>query len=116
MKKVLIILTAVLIAFSFAACGVKSENKADTSLKDGEILLSGKVEEVYKNSFLLKGEGSDRYYISFSDKVQVVEDGYYVVDMAVDSFKGKRVSVICSNQIMESYPAQTSGERMVIIE
>lgn len=116
MKKLYIVLISLIVLVTFSACSVKSDNKADTSLKEGEILLSGKVEEVYENSFLLKGEGSDRYYISFSDEVQVVEDGYYVVDMAVDSFKGKRVSVICSNQIMETYPAQTSGERMVILD
>lgn len=116
MKKILIILTAAILALTFAACTPKGDNKADTSLNDGEILLSGEVEEVYESAFLLKGEGSDRYYISYSDKVQVVEDGYYVVDMTVDSLKGKKVSVICSSQIMESYPAQTSGERMIIIE
>lgn len=116
MKRLYIVLISLVMLITFSACSGENNNKADTSLKDGEILLSGKVEEVYENSFLLKGEGSDRYYISFSDKVQLVEDGYYVVDMTADSLKGKRVSVICSSQIMESYPAQTSGERMVIIE
>lgn len=116
MKKVFIILTAVMLALSLAACSPKSDNKADTSLKEGETLLSGKVEEVYESSFLLKGEGSDRYYVSYSDEVHVVEDGYYVVDLAVDSFKGEKISVICSSEIMETYPAQTKDVRMIILE
>lgn len=115
MKKIAVLL-AVAIIFTAFACCVADNNKADIKLNDGEILLSGKVEETYEKSLLLKGEGSDRYYISYSDEVTVVEDGYYVVDLTTDSFKGKKISVICSSEIMETYPAQTSGVRMIIIE
>lgn len=116
MKKTAILLAVAIVFMISAACVPDSSNKADTSIKDGETLLSGTVEEVYESSLLLKGEGSDRYYIAYSDEVTVVEEGYYVVDLTADSFKGKKISVICSSQIMETYPAQTSGVRVIIIE
>ncbi len=116
MKKVALLLATAIIFTVFASCRADDNNRADTKLKEGEILLSGTVEEAYEKSLLLKGEGSDRYYIAYSDEVAVSKDGYYVVDLSADSFKGKKISVICSSEIMETYPMQTSGVRMIIIE
>ena len=116
MKKVAVLLAVSIVFTIFASCVADDSNKADTELKSGEIFLSGTVEETYEKSLLLKGEGSDRYYIPYSDEVTVAEDGYYVVDLSADSFKGKKISVICSSEIMETYPMQTSGVRMIIIE
>ncbi len=115
MKKTALFLLTVIMLSVFVSCGADN-NKADIKLEPGEIMLSGTVEETYENSLLLKCDGTDRYYIPYSDDVTVAEDGYYVVDLTADSFRGKKINVICSSQIMETYPMQTSGVRMIIIE
>lgn len=116
MKKLLILFTTFILLFSLSCCAGKSENRADTSLREGEMLLSGTVEEAYDSFLLLKGDDGGKYDVAFNDTVQVVEDGWYVVDLSADSFKGKRISVICDSQIMETYPAQLQNERIIIIE
>lgn len=122
MKKLFIIMLSLIMIFSLSFCA-KPKNRADTSLKEGEIILSGFVAESYGSSLLLqKAEGydwgyngADRVFLSFNDNIQFVEDGWYVIDLSPDSFEGKYISVICSQNISETYPAQLNGERMIII-
>ncbi len=120
MKKTITLILVIICMLSFSAC-TKKENKADTSLKEGEILVSGYVIKSYDSSLLLqKSEsydwnlGGDRAYVSFGDDIQFVVDGYYVTDLTPDHFEDKYISVICSEAVMETYPLQLMGERMII--
>ena len=122
MKKMIAVILTVLVLFSFSAC-VKRENRADTSLEKGEIMLSGFVSESYGNSFLLeKTDGydweeyvGDRAYVSIDADTEFVIDGWYVTDLTADSFEGKYISVICSENVRETYPVQLQNERMIIV-
>ena len=122
MKKTLAFLLTTVILVSFFGCA-KPENRADTSLKEGEIMLSGYVAETYGNSFLLeRAEGyewqdfvGDRAYVSIGEHTEFVIDSWYVTDLAADSFEGKYISVICSDTVLETYPVQLTGERMIIL-
>ena len=122
MKKTIAILLLVIFVMSFCACA-KLENRADTSLKDGEIMLSGYVAESYGNSLLLqKTDGydwvdyvSDRAFVNIGINMDFVDDGWYVTDLSPDSFVGEYISVICSETVLETYPAQLQGERMIIL-
>lgn len=122
MKKTIAIILTVLMIFSLSACA-KRENRADTSLKEGEIMLSGYVAESYENSFLLeKAEGydwedyvGDRVFVSIGDHTEFVVDAWYVTDLTADSFEGKYISVICSDTVLETYPVQLMNERMIIL-
>ncbi len=122
MKKTLAVLLIVILAFTFFGCA-KRENRADTSLKEGEIMLSGFVSESYGKSLLLEQtEGydwedyvGDRVYVSIGDNMEFVIDGWYVTDLTADSFEGKYISVICSELVLETYPVQLQGERMIIL-
>lgn len=122
MKKLISILLTVLLVLSFSACA-KKENRADTSLKEGEIMLSGYVAESYGKSLLLEQrEGydwedyaGDRVFVSIGDNTEFVIDGWYVTDLTADSLEGKYISVICNEMIMETYPAQLQNERMIIL-
>ena len=53
MKKTTAILLSIILVISLCACA-KRENRADTSLKEGEIMLSGFVAESYGSSLLLQ--------------------------------------------------------------
>ena len=122
MKKTLMVLLAVILIFTFFGCA-KRENRADTSLKEGEIKLSGYVQESYGSSLLLqKAEGydwedyvGDRVFVNIGDNTDFVVDGWYVTDLTADYFEGKHISVICSEYILETYPAQLQSERMIIL-
>ena len=122
MKKTIAILLSVIFVMSFCACA-KSENRADTSLKDGEIMLSGYVAESYGSSLLLqKADGydwvdyvSDRAFVNIGINMDFVVDGWYVTDLSPNSFVGEYISVICSETVLETYPAQLQGERMIIL-
>lgn len=122
MKKIFVILISVILVISFSACA-KPENRADTSLKEGEIKLSGYVQESYGSSFLLqKTDGydwedyaGDRVFVNIGTNTDFVVDGWYVTDLSADYFEGKYISVICSETILETYPAQLQGERMIIL-
>lgn len=121
MKKTIVILLSLALLFCFASC--KKDNKADTSLKEGEIMLSGLVSESYGSTLLLeKTEGyewqdyaGDRVFLSIGDKTEFVIDGCYVTDLTGDYFENKYISVICSEFILSTYPAQLQGERMIIL-
>ncbi|MGN0448403.1 MAG: hypothetical protein ACI4GC_07655 [Acutalibacteraceae bacterium] len=115
MKKVLTVLLSLIFSVAFFSCS-KSENRADTSLKSGEIMISGTVESVIGSSLLITDKDAGKYVFDYSDEVEVVIDGYYVVDMTADSFKGKEVAVICSEEILETFPMQLTGERIIIIK
>lgn len=115
MKKILSLVLIFVFTFSLSACK-KTENRADTSLKEGEIKISATVEKVNGNILTLSDGEGGRYSFCFSDEIEVVVDDFYVVDMSADSFDGKKVTVICSSQIMETYPAQLKNERMIILE
>ena len=122
MKKTAAILLLVILVISFSVCA-QPENRADTSLKDGEIKLSGYVQESYGSSLLLqKAEGydwedyaGDRVFVNIGDNTDFVVDGWYVTDLTADYFEGKHISVICSEYILETYPAQLQSERMIIL-
>lgn len=115
MKRITAFLLVMFFIFCFAGC-VKRENRADTSLRQGETYLEGDVESVSGSSLLIKGDDGSKYYFTYSDEVETVIDGWYVVDMSADSFKGKNIKVICSSEIMETFPAQLKGERMIIVQ
>lgn len=122
MKKTIVILLSVIFVMSFCACA-KLENRADTSLKDGEIMLSGYVAESYGSSLLLqKTDGyewedyvGDRVFVNIGINTDFVVDGWYVTDLSPDSFEGEYISVICSETVLETYPVQLQGERMIIL-
>ncbi len=115
MKKMICIATVLFTFCTLCACS-KPENRADTSLREGETAISGKVEQVRGNILVISDGKGGRYSFCYSDDIEVVDDGWYVVDLAADSFKGKKVTVICSEEIMETYPAQLKNERMLIME
>lgn len=122
MKKTTAILLSIILVISLCACA-KRENRADTSLKEGEIMLSGFVAESYGSSLLLqKAEGydwedyvGDRVFVNIGDNTDLVVDGWYVTDLSADYFEGKYISVICSEYVLETYPAQLQSERMIIL-
>ena len=118
MKKIVTAILSLIIAFSFVCC-TKNENRADTSLKSGEIMLTGRVIESYGNSLLLESKDENdktgRYFVTINDYTQFVVDGWYVTDLSADSFEGKKISVICNEMILETYPAQLQDERMIIV-
>ena len=121
MKKTLALLLTVILALVFFGCA-KRENRADTSLKEGEMMLTGYVTESYGSTLLLEktddGEWqdfvSDRVYVTIGDNTEFVVDGWYVTDLSADYFKGKYISVICSELVLETYPVQLQNERMII--
>ena len=115
MKKIAVIILSLTLVMSLVACG-KNENRADTSLRQGETSISGKVESVKGDTLLICDDKGARYVFSYSDEVTVVCDGWYVVDLSADSFENKDVTVICSQQILETYPMQLQNERMIICE
>lgn len=119
MKKTISILLVLILMLSLACCG-KNENKADTSLKDGETKITGVVSSMSGNLLTLSSEDkkeiSDKFTFSFSDDIVVVEDGYYVVDYTADTFYGKEITVICNSLIQETYPAGLTDVRMIIIK
>ena len=106
---------ALVLIISLVACS-KNENRADTSLKEGETSISGRVEEVNGNILVICDKDGAKYHFTYSDEVTVVNDGWYVVDMTADSFYNMDVTVICSQEILETYPMQLQGERMLIFE
>jgi len=122
MKKTIAILLSVIFVMSFSACA-KPENRADTSLKEGEIMLSGYVAESYGSTLLLQqAEGydwedyvGDRVFVSIGDNTEFVVDGWYVTYLTADYFEGKYISVICGEYVLETYPTQLQGERMIIL-
>ena len=121
MKKTLALLLTVILALTFFGCA-KRENRADTSLKEGEMMLTGYVAESYGSTLLLEktDDGdwqdfvSDRVYVTIGDNTEFVVDGWYVTDLSADYFKGKYISVICSELVLETYPVQLQNERMII--
>ena len=122
MKKTLALFLALFLAMAFVGC-TKNGGKADTSLKDGEIMLSGYVSETYGSSLLLQQTdgydwqdyAGDRVFVNIGDNTDFVVDGWYVTDLTADYFEGKHISVICSEYILETYPAQLQSERMIIL-
>ena len=94
-----------------------------SEVKDGEIMLSGYVSESYGSSLLLQQTdgydwqdyAGDRVFVNIGEKTDFVVDGRYVTAMASDSLEGKYISVICSEYILSTYPAQLQSERMIIL-
>lgn len=122
MKKTLALFLALFLAMAFVGC-TKNGGKADTSLKDGEIMLSGYVSETYGSSLLLQQTdgydwqdyAGDRVFVNIGEKTDFVVDGRYVAAVASNSLEGKYISVICSEYILSTYPAQLQSERMIIL-
>lgn len=115
MKKILSILLVIILALSFASC-VKKENRADTSLKEGEIEITGLVTSMSGSLLTISDDEDKQYRFDYSDDIVVVEDGAYVVDYTADTFYGKKITVICSSDIQETYPAGLTDVRMIIIK
>ena len=115
MKRFAAVILALVLAISLVACA-KNENKADTSLKEGETSISGRVEEVNGNTLVICDKDGAKYHFTYSDDVSVVMNGWYVVDMTADSFENMDVTVICSQEILETYPMRLQNERMLIFE
>lgn len=118
MRKMIAAVFAVLLILSLAGC-VNNPGQAVTKLNEGEMMLTGKVTKVSSNLMTFETEESsisDKFYIGYSDSVTVVEDGEYVVDCAAYYFKGKRINVICSELVEETYPAGLTAVRMIIIQ
>ena len=108
---------AAVLLFSLGAC-MKGNTKPDVSLLEGEMLLTGRVTQVSGNAIILESSDSsisNKFSFAYSDAVIVVEDGSFVVDYSADSFKGKSISVICSQLVQETYPAGLVDVRMIII-
>ena len=122
MKKTLALFLAIILALAFVGC-TKNGGKADTSLKDGEIMLSGYVSESYGSSLLLQQTdgydwqdyAGDRVFVNIGEKTDFVVDGRYVTAMTADSLESKYISVICSEYVLSTYPAQLQSERMIIL-
>ena len=122
MKKTLALFLAIILALAFVGC-TKNGGKAHSSLKDGEIMLSGYVSESYGYSLLLhqtdgydwQDYAGDRVFVNIGEKTDFVVDGRYVTAMTSDSLEGKYISVICSEYILSTYPAQLQSERMIIL-
>lgn len=115
MKKLIALLLVLILSVTLFACG-KPENRADTSLRSGETEITGKVEQVSGNTIVIHDGEGGRYSFTYSDEITVVENGWYVVDLSADSFRGKEIMVVCSDCIMETYPAMLSDVRMIITE
>lgn len=115
MKKITALLLAAVLSVMLYACA-KPGNIADTSLRSGETKITGTVEKVSGNSIVIHDGNGGRYSFTYSDEITVVEDQYYVVDYSADHFKGMEITVICSDRIMETYPAMLSDVRMIITE
>lgn len=115
MKKLIALLLVLILSVTLFACG-KPENRADTSLRSGETEITGTVEQVSGNTIVIHDGKGGRYSFTYSDEITVVENGWYVVDYTADHFKGMEIVVICSDRIMETYPAMLSDVRMIITE
>ena len=121
MKKLTVILLSVLMVLVLTGCkgtltANVDPNVADTSLRNGEMKLSGKVVEVNGNTLMIEDEKGGKYVFGYSDEIMVAEDGYYVVDYTADSFMGKNVTVVASEIVLETWPMMLTQERMIIIE
>lgn len=114
MKKTVFLILTLIMALSFVGCST-DPNKADTSLKSDEIKLCGTVIEVSGNTLLIEDEKGSQYSFGYTDETEVVEDGYYVVDLSADYFPGKEITVIAAPEIRETYPMGIDV-RMIIIE
>lgn len=117
MKKIIAIVLATVLLISFAAC-IKGENTPDVSLLEGEMLLEGKITKVSGNLMLFESDNSsisNKFTFGYSYTINVIENGAYVLDLSADYFKGKRVSIICSRLVQETYPAGLSDVRLIII-
>ncbi len=118
MKKTIAIVLAAVLVLSFAAC-MKDSNKPDLTLNEGEMMLTGRITKVGGSLLTLETDDSsisNKFCFGYSDSIAVVEEGAYVVDYTADSFKGKTVSVICSELVQETYPAGLTDVRMIIIQ
>ncbi len=117
MKKIITLVLAAVLLISLSAC-MKDGNVPDTQLREGEMMLTGKITKVSSNLMLLESDDSsisNKFTFGYSDSITVVESGAYVVDLSADSFEGKKVSVICSELVQETYPAGLVDVRMIII-
>ncbi len=117
MKKAAAMILAVILLFSFGAC-MKSSNIPDEKVLEGEMMLTGKITKVSGSLMLFESDDSsisNKFSFGYSDSVTVAENGAFVVDLSADYFEGKKVSVICSELVQETYPAGLTGVRMIII-
>ncbi len=118
MRKAISLVMTILLIFSLAGC-TKNPNEAVAKPGEGEMMLTGKVTKVSGNLITLETSDSsisDKFYIGYSEDITVAENGAYVADCTADSFKGKTVSVICSELVEETYPAGLTEVRMIIIQ
>lgn len=124
MKKAVVILLAVFMCFSFACCG-KEKTSTDASYSSekaeitydatNEMMLVGTVKEVNGDSLLIVTDNENEYSFSFSKKIKVVQDEYYVYNPQAKDLLGKKVTVIVGNEVQETWPMGLTNERVIII-
>jgi len=124
MKKAVVILLMILMCFSFACCGKKTatdtsyvapKEEAQISIGENEMILIATVKEVNGDSLLLEAETGEEYVFGFSKNVKVVKDSYIIRDMTAKDFLNKKVTVVVSSEVQETYPMGLTGERFIII-
>ena len=130
MKKTLILLLVLITVIMFTACGKRGEvTPTDTSYEavdctphEGEVLITATVKQVYgsssvDSSFLIEDENGVQYSFAYTEGTVLTEGGEQiaVLDSWQDYFIGRRIKVIASAQMRETYPLGIDV-RMIIIE
>lgn len=122
MKKIIVLLLVLVISLSFYGC---KENKADNLVMpgEGEIKLTATVKQATDTepcgaTLLLCDADRMEYVFGCDENVTIIENGeeINVLDSCADYFKGKKVTVIVSELMQETYPLGLTGERVIIIE
>ena len=122
MKKFIAVLLVLLISVSFYGC--REENADNTIMPgEGEIKLTATVKqatdtESYGATLLLCDADGKEYVFGCDENVTIIENGaeISVLDSYADYFTGKKVTVIVSELMQETYPLGLTGERVIIIE
>lgn len=117
MKKVTVMILAAFVLMSLVAC-IGDGRVPEMKPGDGEMMLNGRITKAGGSYMLLETDESsisNKFSFSYSDTIEVVENGAFVVDLSADSFVGKDVSIICSELVQETYPAGLIDVRMIII-
>ena len=122
MKKIIALLLSLVISVSFYGC---KEEKTDETIipGEGEIKLTATVKqatdtEPYGATLLLCDADRMEYVFGCDENVTIIENGVQInlLDSCADYFTGKKVTVIVSELMQETYPLGLTGERVIIIE
>lgn len=126
MKRAIVIFLAAFMCISFACCGKDTESNTDATYLptqkaeivydvENEQMIIATVKQVNGNSLLLVDGNDNEYVFNFSENVKVVKGENYVFKAKASDFAGKKVTVIVSNQIQETWPMGLTGEKFIII-